>query len=143
MNLHELSADSKIEEIDFSEGHITFIFEDFFQDRIFEVKIRTDVAFINNKLDEFAYEYCNIRKYKLSDHLPIDDKSKFYVMPPDFISQMKVARQKFHLAIGLNSAEWREFIQVIGYGIIIACPVKNEDSIEITEIGTLFSIHPN
>ena len=143
MNIHELSGDSRVENMSFNEGFITFIFEDYVSDRIFEIRIKTDVAFINYRLDEFAYEYCSIKKFNLSEHLLIDDKSKLYIMPSDFISQMKIARQKFNLAIGLNSTEWKEFIQVIGYGVIIACPVKSSDSVDIAEIGSLINIHPN
>ncbi len=143
MNIHELSGDSRVENMSFNEGFITFIFEDYVSDRIFEIRIKTDVAFINYRLDEFAYEYCSIKKFNLMEHLLIDEKSKLYIMPSDFISQMKIARQKFNLAIGLNSTEWKEFIQVIGYGVIIACPVKSSDSVDITEIGSLINIHPN
>ncbi len=143
MNLHELSGDSRVVNITFNEGFINFIFEDYVSDRIFEIRIKTDIAFINYRLDEFAYEYCSIKKFDLKEHLSIDEKSKLYIMPSEFISQMKIARQKFHLAIGLNSTEWKEFIQVLGYGIIIACPVKSSDSVDIAEIGSLINIHPN
>ena len=143
MNLHELSGDSHVYNISFNEGFVNFIFEDYVRDRIFDIRIKTDIAFINYRLDEFAYEYCTLRKFNLNEYLQIDEKSKLYTMPADFIAQMKIARQKFHLAIGLNSNDWKEFIQVIGYGIIIACPIKSSDSIDITDIGSMINISPN
>jgi hypothetical protein len=143
MTLQDLRGDSRVDAIEFKNGYLQFYFEDYFNDRIFEIKIKTDLAYINFKLDEIAYEFCHFRKFNLSDHLLIDEKSKLYLMPESFIKQMKAARQKFNLAIGLNSEEWKHFIQVYGDGLIIACPVKSWENIDIEDVGTIVNISPN
>ena len=143
MNIQNLRPDSRVEGIEFKSGYVQFYYEDYFNDKIYEVKIKTDLAYINYKLDEIAYEFCHIRQFTLSDHLPIDEKSKLYLMPDTFIKQMKAARQKFNLAIGLNSAEWKNFLQVYGDGLIVACPVKSWENIDIEEVGTIVNINPN
>jgi hypothetical protein len=143
MTLQNLKGDSRVESMEFKGGFVQFFYEDYFNDRIFQIKIKTDVAYINYKLDEIAYEFCQIRQFNLIDHLPIDEKSNLYLMPSQFIQQMKSARQKFNLAIGLNSLEWKQFIQVYGDGLIIACPVKSWENIDIEEVGTIVNINPN
>jgi hypothetical protein len=143
MTLENLRGDARVESIEFKNGFVRFYYEDYFNDRIYELKIKTDLAYINYKLDEIAYEFCQIRKFNLSDHLPIDEKSKLYLMPSEFIAQMKIARQKFNLAVGLNSSEWKYFIQIFGDGLIIACPVKSFENIDIEEVGTIVNINPN
>lgn len=143
MTLQDLRSDARVAAIEFKNGYIQFIYEDFFSERIFEIKIKTDFAYINYKLDEIAYEFCQIRHFNLKDQLPIDEKSKLYIMPDTFIKQMKIARQKFNLAIGLNSIEWKNFIQVYGDGLIIACPVKNLENIDIEEICTILNLSTN
>ncbi|GAB1370439.1 hypothetical protein MASR1M45_05000 [Candidatus Kapaibacterium sp.] len=143
MTLQNLKSDARVEGIEFKNGYLHFYYEDYFNDKIYEVRIKTDLCYVNYKLDEIAYEFCHIRQYKLADHLPIDEKSKLYIMPEGFIKQMKVARQKYNLAIGLNSQEWKHFIQVYGDGLIIACPVKSLENIDIEEVGTIVNINPN
>lgn len=143
MTLQDLRGDSRVEAIQFNNGYLQFYYEDYFNDRIYEIKIKTDLVYINYKLDEIAYEFCHIRKFTLKDHLPVDEKSKLYLMPDSFIKQMKAARQKFNLAIGLNSEEWKYFFQVYGDGLIIACPVKSWENIDIEDIGTIVNLNPN
>ena len=65
------------------------------------------------------------------------------MMPQGFVPQMRITRQKFHLAIGLNSTTWKEFIQVVGNGIVLACPIKGIDNIFIQEYKPFFSFNPN
>lgn len=143
MNLHEFSVDLRIESMAFSEGYVSFLIEDYGKDKIFDVRIRTDFAFINYRLDETAYDYCQIRHYHLQNFLPINEKSKIYILPEGFVPQMRISRQKFHLAVGLNSNDWKEFIQVVGNGIILACPIKNLDCINIQEYKPFFNFNPN
>ncbi|MDX9790513.1 MAG: hypothetical protein RBT61_06770, partial [Candidatus Kapabacteria bacterium] len=90
-----------------------------------------------------AYEFCSIRQFNLTDHMPIDEKSKLYIMPDTFIQQMKAARQKFNLAVGLNSEEWKYFFQVFGDGLVIACPVKSWENVDIEEVGKILNLSKN
>jgi hypothetical protein len=75
--------------------------------------------------------------------MPIDEKSKLYIMPDTFIQQMKAARQKFNLAVGLNSEEWKYFFQVFGDGLVIACPVKSWENVDIEEVGKILNLSKN
>lgn len=143
MTIEDLNSDSRIEKIEFSNGYLQFYWEDYFQERIFEIRIKTDYCYVNTRMEELAYEFCKLRKFDLKDYLKIDEKSRLYLMPSDFVSQMKIARNKMNLAIGLNSTEWRHFFQVQGDGLVLACPVKNWDNVDIEEIGTLININPN
>jgi hypothetical protein len=143
MTLDDMNLDSRIDQIEFKNGYLVFYWEDYFKDKIFEIRIKTDSVYINYKLEEIAYEFCQIRKFNLIDYLPVDEKSKLYMMPPTFIAQMKAVRQKFHLAAGLNSIEWKHFIQVYGDGVILACPLKSYDNVDIEDIGTMININPN
>lgn len=143
MNLHELGEDARIYEMVFQNGSVQFFYDDYDREKVFHVKIKTDLAYINYRLDEIAYEFCHVRMVKLSDQLNIDEKSKLYILPEKFIAQMKMARNKYHLALGLNSREWKYFVQIFGDGIIIACPVKSTESIDIEEFGSILSIGTN
>lgn len=143
MTLEDLNFDSRIDAIEFKGGYLQFYWEDYYQDKIFEVRIKTDLCYINFKMDEIAYEFCQIRKLKIEDFLIIDEKSKLYIMPDTFIKQMRVARQKMNLAVGLNSGEWKYFIQVYGDGLVLACPVKSLDNIDIESVGTMINLSQN
>jgi hypothetical protein len=143
MNLHELGEDARIYEMAFQNGSVQFFYDDYEREKVFRVKIKTDLAYINYRLDEIAYEFCHVRIVKLADQLDIDANSKLYILPEKFIPQMKLARNKFHLALGLNSQEWKYFVQIFGDGIIIACPVKSSESIDIEEFGSILSIGTN
>jgi hypothetical protein len=72
--------------------------------------------------------------HDLKGVVPIHEPSGRYQAPPDFVSQIQMVREGFHLAFGRKAKEWPYLFQLRGYRLLLACPIKSKDVVSIESI---------
>lgn len=131
MKLSELSGDSSVREIQWKGGSVSFIFEDNESDKTFLIEIETQRLF-SEKTEEMGSVHLILESAET--YLPIEQKSKIYIMPAGFNKQMELNRIGLHVMIGLNSLDFPYILRAVGYKQLLVCPVKNEESIKMREV---------
>ena len=123
-----LSGDSTVESFNFNGNQIQFLYEDYDSDNNYEVIVNTPIIF-----SEIAggKNIVHMRIEDSIDKLIIDDKSGLFILPDSFPKQMQAIKKGYHVLAGLKASEYRKVLKLIGNGIIVLCPIKNEDSVEI------------
>lgn len=131
MLISQLSGDSTVTYLKYANGVVDFNFEDGESDIEYKISIRTQ-RFVSETSQ--ADGAAHIRIVNLSDVLPVDKKSKIYIMPSGFGEQMKINRNFYNLALGLKSTEYPFMLVVEGNSKILVCPIKGENEVEINEV---------
>jgi hypothetical protein len=128
MNINQLSGDSSVHDVQYQNGIIQFVYSDYDSDEDYQIKIPSS-RFISDVQSELGT--VQIRLNELTSVLEIDEKSKMYILPNNFGKQMKASKDGYHLAVGLNSQEYKFLLRVSGYNLLLATPIKSDLDIEI------------
>ncbi len=131
MRIEELSGDSSITGLKYEEGKVSFLYEDYESEKQYEICIETK-SFKSECAGETGTVHLEL--IKLSDFVPVDLKSKVYVMPAEFGAQMKINRKGFNIALGLKMDEYPIMFVVQGNQRILVCPIRSEKEININEV---------
>ncbi|PAB55463.1 hypothetical protein [Anaeromicrobium sediminis] len=130
-NIKNLSGDSTVENIKYSNGVVTCIYDDYDLEKRFSIDIVTDVLYSQGVSEKGSV---HVRILDLSKYVPINQPSGIYVFPKDFGQQMKLVRNGLHLVLGKKQKEYPYFLQIRGYKILLACPIKSIEDVKVTLI---------
>jgi hypothetical protein len=132
MTISDLRGDSTLSNLVFSDGHVSFHWDNENHGVDFLVCLETS-SLVSNMNSEL---YCvHPRLLKIGDYLRVDPESKRYIAPTDsLIGTMQVVREGLHLALGRHSEEFRLLLQIKNSGLVLACPIRDETSVQITPL---------
>jgi hypothetical protein len=129
MTVHDLRGDSTISILQFLDGHVLFLWDNEGDGVLWQVRLPTSAVLIDSNTQ---LNYVHPWLLKLADHLSVDPRSSRYVAPTDgLIGTMEMVRQGLHLALGMRMDEAEFLLQIKNSSLILACPVKNLDVIEV------------
>lgn len=131
MKLSELSGDSSMRGLHWKSGSVSFIFEDYDTEKTFKIEIEAQ-RFYSEKDEEEGSVH--LRLEKAIEFLPIEKRSKIYIMPDDFGKQMELNRRGFQVMLGLDSRDYPFILTAQGYKKLLVCPVKKEEDVKIQQV---------
>lgn len=127
----QLNGDSTVTCLKYEDGVVYFDFEDGETGKDYKISVNTQ-RFASEASE--VYGAAHIRVIDLIDVLPVDEKSKIYIMPCEFGEQMKINKNFYNLALGLKSTEFPFMLVVQGNNKILVCPIKSENEVKIDEV---------
>jgi hypothetical protein len=132
MTVHDLRGDSTISSLQFLDGHVSFLWDNENDGTTFLVRLETDTLISNLN----SHLYCvHPRLISLAEFLWVDPVSKRYIAPTDgLIGTMQIVREGLHLALGRHSEEFKSLLQIRNSMLVLACPIRDEASIEVTRL---------
>ena len=98
---------------------------------MFLLRVRADRLLSNAASEDGSV---HVRLIDLASELAVEADSGRYVAPDDFAGQMQAAREGMHLAIGRRAAEFPLLLQIRGYRLLLACPIRSVDAVEVQAI---------
>ena len=131
MRVDQLSGDSSATDLRYDGGVATLRFEDGDTGRAFRLRVPTDCLY-----SEAAGESgtVHVRLVRVADALPVDPASGRLAAPPGFGPQMAAVREGLHLALGRRAAEFPLLLQVRGYKVVLACPIRSVEQVEVLAV---------
>jgi len=131
MNISQFGGDSTLSNLEFKDGEVSFLFEDYDTDKKFRVSIKTNSFYSEASEEEGSV---HLRLELISEILDVDGNSGIYIMPSEFNKQMVVNKKHYNLALGLRSKEYPFMFLASGSCKLLVCAVKNEKEISINEV---------
>ena len=128
MRVDQLTGDSSASNLRYESGVASLIYEDYESEQRFRVRIATDCLYSEAPAET---DSVHVRLIPLAEALSVDPASGRYTLPNDFGKQMATVRQGIHLALGRRSTEYPYFLQVRGYSIVLACPIRTVEAVEV------------
>ena len=131
MRVDQLSGDSTATDLRYDGGVATLLFEDGDTGQSFRLRVPTDCLYSEASGESDAV---HVRLVPLADTLSVDPASGRFAAPPGFGPQMAAAREGLHLALGRRAAEFPLLLQVRGYKMILACPIRSVEQVEVLAV---------
>ncbi|HVK16044.1 MAG TPA: hypothetical protein VM533_03785 [Fimbriiglobus sp.] len=128
MLVDQLSGDSDAAELRYEGGVASLRYTDGDTGRVFRLRVATDCLFSEAPAEAGSV---HVRLVPLADVLPVDQRSGRYAAPPEFGPQMAAVREGLHLALGRPAAVFPFLLQVRGYRMVLACPVRAVHQVEV------------
>lgn len=125
----DLSGDSTAE-IHFEDQEVTCLYDDWELAKRFKFRLKSKIFYSETIRDGNGVHI--ITTY-LPEYISCDPTSFRYIMPNEPVAQLKMVSRKLHLAVGLDSREWKYLIEIKGNATILAIPVKEIRDIIIWE----------
>ena len=130
MLVNQLSGDSTVAELRYEGGVASLRYTDGDTGRVFRLRVTTDCLFSETPAEAGSV---HVRLVTLTDVLPVDQRSGLYTAPPEFGRQMAAVRDGLHLALGRPAAAFPYLLQVRGYRMVLACPVRAVHQVEVLQ----------
>jgi hypothetical protein len=132
MLVDQLSGDSTVTELRYEGGIASLLYTDGDTGRVFRLRVTTDCLFSEAPAEAGSV---HVRLVPIAEVLPIDHRSGLYTAPPEFGPQMAAVREGLHLALGRRAAAFPYLLQVRGYRVVLACPVRAVREVEVVQEG--------
>jgi hypothetical protein len=128
LRVDQLSGDSNASQLQFIDGVATLKYEDGDSGNAYLLRIQTTILYSETPTEIGT---CHVRIEDLSNWLPVETSSGGFLAPPDFGHLMKAVREGMNLAIGLKKAEYPYQLQVRGHRIVLSCPIRSIEAVEV------------
>lgn len=128
MRVDELTGDSTVSDMQFSDGIASLLYEDSDSGLRFRVCVPTNSLFSEASTETGSV---HVRLVSLADLLPIDPISGRYSIPNNFGVLMTAIREAGHLALGRRATDYPTLLQVRGYRILLACPIRSAEDVTV------------
>jgi hypothetical protein len=132
MTISDLRGDSTLSNLVFSDGYVSFHWDNENDGTIFLVRLETDtlISNLNSQL------YCvHPRLIRLAEFLWVDPVSKRYIAPTDgLIGTIQIVREGLHLALGRHSDEYKYLLQIRNSDLVLASPIRDKTSVQINPL---------
>ena len=123
-----LSGDSTLYDVRYANGCLSFRYADYDSDEIYLAKIQTRLMYAEEGESHYPI---HVRLINLSDHLASEQNSGRYVAVEDFGRQIQAVRECWHLAYGLQTAEYPYLFQIRHSSVVLACPVFGANAVSL------------
>jgi hypothetical protein len=128
VTLENLGGDSTVEGLAFRDGAASLRWTDGDSGKVYLVEVPTTAVYSEASKEVGS---AHVRLVPIAGVLAVDPASGLYCAPAGFGEQMKLAREGFHLAIGLKAGEFSTLLQVRGYKIVLACPIRSSAAVKV------------